>query len=150
MARLDTKEADLSRSYNNDDSDCEDNCGSEVVAAGGALDDLASELARAEVDMLGQKSTTTEDIDTSAVAQAAAAKALAKRKQASSDGNPRAAMLAAISSRKQPDENETEEASSAPVQGFHDPNTKYPTLTQVPFLKGHQSGEMCHDWEHSF
>ena len=122
LTRLDTREANLSRSYNNDDSDDEDNCGNEVVAAGEALDDLASELARAEVEMLGQNSSSaSEDIDTSAVAQAAAAKALAKRKQASSDGNPRAAMLAAISSRKQPDENETEEASSAPVQGFHDP-----------------------------
>ena len=126
LARLDTKEADLSRSYNNDDSDCEDNCGSEVVAAGGALDDLASELARAEVDMLGQKSTTTEDIDTSAVAQAAAAKALAKRKQASSDGNPRAAMLAAISSRNKPDDEEGKEkamSTPAPAPASVDPRS---------------------------
>ena len=95
LARLATKEADLSKSYTDDNSDDE---------SGG--DDLASELARAEEAMLGQSPTRAvpKDIDTSAVAQAAAAKALAKRKQASTNGDPRSAMLAAIASRKRPEE----------------------------------------------
>ena len=117
MARLETKEADLSKSYTDDNSDAESGGDdSDVGAANGALCDLASELARAEEEMLGQSPTravSSKDIDTSAVAQAAAAKALAKRKQASTDVDPRSAMLAAISSRKKVDAEATEASSDA-------------------------------------
>ena len=116
MARLETKEADLSKNYTDDNSDAESGGDdSDVGAANGALCDLASELARAEEEMLGQSPTraVSKDIDKSAVAQAAAAKALTKRKQASTDGDPRSAMLAAISSRKKVDAEATEASSDA-------------------------------------
>ena len=112
LARFETKEADLSKSYTDDNSGGDD---SDVGAANGALCDLASELARAEEEMLGRSPTraVSKDIDTSAVAQAAAAKALAKRKQVSTSGDPRSAMLAAIASRKKVDAEVTEASSDA-------------------------------------
>ena len=112
LARFETKEADLSKSYTDDNSGGDD---SDVGAANGALCDLASELARAEEEMLGRSPTraVSKDIDTSAVAQAAAAKALAKRKQVSTNGDPRSAMLAAIASRKKVDAEVTEASSDA-------------------------------------
>jgi len=114
LARLETREADLSKSYDDDGSDDESG-DDEVCSAGGALGDLASELARAEEEMRGQALTTSasEIIDTSAVAQAAAAKALAKRKQTSgSEVNPRA-LVAIPSWEKSGDDEDKRRRSSA-------------------------------------
>lgn len=100
LARLETKEADLSKSYTDDNSD--DESGGDDNDVG----ELASELARAEDEWQSSTRAVPKNIDTSVVAQAAAAKALAKRKQATSstNGDPRSAMLAAIASRKRPEE----------------------------------------------